>query len=189
MTPPTLASPPPQDPPASPHTLTSVSMTSPTRKEVTDTPRMRTSLRFFLRNTRGYMSTSAVTRLSTHTNWTRGRGVGGQARHHPPTEKLRQPALAHRSRRQPCLPPDSPECPLHGWGWIHPPKLPLVPGRASPPDMRPAPSCFKGLQGITFNVGEQARCFPPTTHAHHCLSGSEWPSLLIPGCPVPGGRP
>lgn len=106
-----------------------------------------------------------------------------------PHEKLRQPALARPSQRQPCLPPDSPERPRHGWGWTHPPKLRLVPGRALSPDTCPAPSCFKGLQGIRFNVGEQARCFPPTTHAHHCLSGSEWPSLLIPGCPVPGGRP
>lgn len=52
--------------------LTSVSMIRPMRKEVTDTPKMRSSLRFFFRNTWGYMSTSAVTRLSTHTNWMKG---------------------------------------------------------------------------------------------------------------------
>lgn len=47
---------------------TSVSMMSPRRKDTTATPRMNSSLRFLRRKVEGYMSTMAVTRLSTHTN-------------------------------------------------------------------------------------------------------------------------
>lgn len=50
---------------------TSVSMMSPMRKETTDTARMKSSLRFLRRKVEGYMSIMAVTRLSTHTNWSR----------------------------------------------------------------------------------------------------------------------
>lgn len=50
---------------------TSVSMMSPMRKDTTATARMKSSLRFLRRKVEGYMSTMAVTRLSTHTNWSR----------------------------------------------------------------------------------------------------------------------
>lgn len=48
---------------------TSISMMRPTKKEKRLTPKRKSSLRFLRRNTAGYMSTTAVTRLSTHTNW------------------------------------------------------------------------------------------------------------------------
>lgn len=48
---------------------TSISMIRPTKKEKRLTPKRKSSLRFLRRNTAGYMSTTAVTRLSTHTNW------------------------------------------------------------------------------------------------------------------------
>lgn len=55
---------------------TSMSMMRPIRKENRDTAKRKSSLRFLRRNTAGYMSTTAVTRLSTHTNWwERERGI------------------------------------------------------------------------------------------------------------------
>lgn len=48
--------------------LTSVSMMRPMKKESTATARMKSSLRCLRRKVDGYMSTTAVTRLSTHTN-------------------------------------------------------------------------------------------------------------------------
>lgn len=48
---------------------TSVNMMRPTRKETRLTANRKSSRRFLRRNTSGYMSTTAVTRLSTHTNW------------------------------------------------------------------------------------------------------------------------
>lgn len=50
-------------------TPTSVNMMRPTRKETRLTANRKSSRRFLRRNTSGYMSTTAVTRLSTHTNW------------------------------------------------------------------------------------------------------------------------
>lgn len=52
-------------------TPTSISMTRPMRKETRTTANRKSSRRYFRRNTAGYMSTMAVTRLSTHTNWCR----------------------------------------------------------------------------------------------------------------------
>lgn len=50
------------------HKLTSVSMMRPRKKDTIATARMKSSLRFLRRKTEGYISTTAVTRLSTHTN-------------------------------------------------------------------------------------------------------------------------
>lgn len=47
---------------------TSVHMMSPMRKETTDIPRISSSRRYPLLKVSGYMSTTAVTKLSTHTN-------------------------------------------------------------------------------------------------------------------------
>lgn len=52
--------------------LTSVHMMSPMKKETTDIPRISSSRRYPLLNVSGYMSTTAVTKLSTHTNCRRG---------------------------------------------------------------------------------------------------------------------
>lgn len=49
--------------------LTSISMISPTKKDTMHTTNKKSSLRFLRRNTVGYMSTMAVTRLSTQTNY------------------------------------------------------------------------------------------------------------------------
>lgn len=49
--------------------LTSISMISPMRKERMHTTSKKSSLRFLRRNTVGNISTMAVTRLSTHTNF------------------------------------------------------------------------------------------------------------------------
>lgn len=48
---------------------TSVSMMRPIKKEKRLTPKRKSSLRCLRLNTVGCMSTIAVTRLSTHTNW------------------------------------------------------------------------------------------------------------------------
>lgn len=47
---------------------TSVHMMSPMKKETTDIPRISSSRRYPLLKVSGYMSTTAVTKLSTHTN-------------------------------------------------------------------------------------------------------------------------
>lgn len=49
--------------------ITSMSMIRPTKKDRKDMAKRKSSLRYFWRNTAGYISTMAVTRLSTHTNW------------------------------------------------------------------------------------------------------------------------
>lgn len=55
-------------------TPTSISMMRPMKKEKRLTANRKSSLRFLRLNTAGYMSTTAVTRLSTHTNWQEMRG-------------------------------------------------------------------------------------------------------------------
>lgn len=132
-------------------TLTSVSMTSPTRKEVTDTPRMRTSLRFFLRNTRGCMSTSAVTRLSTHTNCRSGWRIGGREA----PQEAPSTALAQGSQGQPRQPP------------THPPsKAPLGPWKGVCSDTRPAPAVPRPSRALS---PHRAHCSLPPAHTPLCL--------------------
>lgn len=93
--------------------LTSVSMMSPMRKDTTATARMKSSLRFLRRKVVGYMSTMAVTRLSTHTNWS---GEKHQVRvwmlclrflNYSDMYNTSMPSLS-------CLNPLSPDCPVPG---------------------------------------------------------------------------
>lgn len=51
-------------------------MMRPMRNETMATAKMKSSLRFLRRKVLGYMSTMAVTRLSTHTNCRRGENRG-----------------------------------------------------------------------------------------------------------------
>lgn len=74
------------------------------------------------------------------------------------------------------------------WLGLDPPsQLLLVPGRAFPSDSCPTPSCFKVQRGIKLDLVPTAA--PPPAHPHPLVSQPLSGHHLIPGYPVPGGRP